>query len=245
MGERPILIGLGYSPWTQRARWSLDVCGFEYQWQKYQPFLGEPGLRIKLGKWSGPVTVPVLLTKAGNVEGGFAIARYAAAKSGPEGFWDDTLCAHWERLADKAVAEARDALFPRIEQDEQALCENVAGLPFANTGAMQGLAKWVLRRMRKKYADTVRAGAMRNALEELRLALQNSSGDYISKVFSYADIAAVTMLDGVKPVSEDYIRQGPASRRCWTDEALASEYADLLEWRDQICEQHRKKLPKR
>jgi hypothetical protein len=34
----------------------------------------------------------------------------------------------------------------------------------------------------------------------------------------------------------------PACRRCWTDPELRERYADLMGWRDHLCETHRSRL---
>ena len=46
-------------------------------------------------------------------------------------------------------------------------------------------------------------------------------------------------LEMVVPVGEPWVGRGPAMRRAWTDPILAREYADLVEWRDRLCERHR------
>ena len=57
---QPTLYGLAYSPWTERARWALDHVGFDYHFQSYIPGISEPRLRMRLRRFRGPVTVPVL-----------------------------------------------------------------------------------------------------------------------------------------------------------------------------------------
>jgi glutathione S-transferase len=57
---------------------------------------------------------------------------------------------------------------------------------------------------------------------------------------TYADITAAVNLQMVRPVRDTFLRIGPATRACWTMPALESRYADLLEWRDQLYEKHRR-----
>jgi hypothetical protein len=42
------LLALPYSPWSEKARWALDVRGVPYDYRRYQPVLGELALRVKL-----------------------------------------------------------------------------------------------------------------------------------------------------------------------------------------------------
>ena len=51
---------------------------------------------------------------------------------------------------------------------------------------------------------------------------------------------AATMLQGVQPVADEYIRLGPATRSVWTQPALAAEFPELLAWRDALYRQHRR-----
>ena len=63
----PELLGLPYSPWTEKARFSLDARRVPYTFRHYQPLVGEPALRLKLRRPLGRVTVPVLTTGDGRV----------------------------------------------------------------------------------------------------------------------------------------------------------------------------------
>ncbi|HEY4056102.1 MAG TPA: glutathione S-transferase N-terminal domain-containing protein, partial [Kofleriaceae bacterium] len=79
------LLGLPYSPWSEKAFWALDARRITYTRKKYQPMLGELGLRWKTSKWRGNVSVPVFTTDAGEVITDSAtIARWASEHgSGP------------------------------------------------------------------------------------------------------------------------------------------------------------------
>src|SRR6185369_10337053 len=54
------LIGIPYSPWSEKARWALDVRRVPYVSRLYKPLVGEPMLRLALRRWRGAVSVPVL-----------------------------------------------------------------------------------------------------------------------------------------------------------------------------------------
>jgi len=53
--------------------------------------------------------------------------------------------------------------------------------------------------------------------------------------FSYADIAMAMVLEVVMPIAKSQPDLGPATQRCWRNEALADEFADLLDWRNRLA----------
>ncbi len=78
---------------------------------------------------------------------------------------------------------------------------------------------------------------MRQQLLALREALGGRRT--LASDFSYADLTMAVVLQMVSPVDERYIRIGEARRRAWTDDVLAREFADLVEWRDRLYADHR------
>jgi glutathione S-transferase len=78
---------------------------------------------------------------------------------------------------------------------------------------------------------------MRPALDRLEHAIKASP--YLLGAFSYADIAMATVLQGIAPVGNGYIRLGPATRRAWTRPVLEQAYPNLIRWRDNLYLQHR------
>jgi glutathione S-transferase len=78
----------------------------------------------------------------------------------------------------------------------------------------------------------------REGLDALRTALVRS--EYVLGRFSYADIIAASLLQGVLPVADRYLRLGPATRSAWTQPELAADYSDLIGWRDRLYERHRR-----
>ena len=71
------LIGIGYSPWTQKARWALNHHRIEYQYSEHLIMVGIPLLRMKTGRWLGAVTAPSLVGTDRPLLDSFAIARWA------------------------------------------------------------------------------------------------------------------------------------------------------------------------
>src|SRR5689334_2595000 len=71
------LVGLHYSPWTEKARWALDHHGLPYTYEEYLPMIGEPALRLRTRRAFGKVSVPVLIDRDEAVFDSWEIARFA------------------------------------------------------------------------------------------------------------------------------------------------------------------------
>jgi glutathione S-transferase len=61
--------------------------------------------------------------------------------------------------------------------------------------------------------------------------------------FTYADVLLATSLQGISPVADRHLPVRPATRRAWTRDAVARDYADLLAWRDWLYDTHRRAPP--
>jgi len=99
---------------------------------------------------------------------------------------------------------------------------------------------WFARKYALDLSDTERPRqVLRETFDALRAAI--AATGYVRASFSYADIVAATLLQGVVPVAGRYIRLGRATREAWTQPELAADYADLIRWRDELYEKHRKR----
>ncbi|MCS6971798.1 MAG: glutathione S-transferase domain-containing protein, partial [Leptospiraceae bacterium] len=78
---------------------------------------------------------------------------------------------------------------------------------------------------------------VRALLREVRQALADKK--YLLGQFSYADITVAATLEFVRPVEDRFIPLKPALRAALTQEDLSAEFADLLEWRDQLYQEKR------
>ena len=78
MTHKSILYGLSYSPWTERARWALDIKKVPYHYKEHSPLLGEYWLRFQARK-SGlsKATVPLYVGGSNSIGDSFQIMRYA------------------------------------------------------------------------------------------------------------------------------------------------------------------------
>ena len=232
----PLLVGESFSPWTQKARWALEHCGVAHRYEEYVPTLHEPGLRWRMRQWSGTVSVPVLRTRGQWLRGSWAIACFADTAGGGDhlGVRDDRV-ARWDTFGDAALCEGRTRVVRGIARDPQAQVESLpAFIPAPLRGGLRWLARDAVRRLDRKYASLAVDGNLRRALLHMREALVGSGGAFLLGRFGYADIAMCVVLECVAPIALTVPTLGPATRRHWSDAALAREFADLLDWRDRL-----------
>jgi glutathione S-transferase len=240
------LIGLSYSPWTEKARWALDHQRVTYAYEEYVPMLGEPFLRARTRTFRGRASVPVLLEDGEVYADSFEIAlRADALGRGPRLFPDGTVEAirAWNERAERLSSAGRALLLARMADDRKAQQESLpAWIPRAVRSVATPLAAMGVGYVARKYGATARTRAeaeetMREALHALRAALQDRST--ILDRFTYADVTIAVALQLVKPVADRFIALGPATRSVWTHEPFASQFGDLLAWRDALYERER------
>jgi glutathione S-transferase len=227
----PILWHLPYSPWSERARWALDAAGVAYEKRTYQPILGEPALRRMRG--DGKASVPVLVVGTERIGDSAAIARWAARDSPlrSEGDWDD--------LFERGLAAGRVLGLQRVLGDRDALLEMVPRWmrrlgPIAAFIAAIGVRR-TLSKYRSADPDAARR-ALSSVLAVLRerlAAAPDGQPKTLEGRFTVADIAMTQVLAFVHPPASG-LRVGPGNRRCFHDDALATEFADLVAWRDAV-----------
>lgn len=241
-------IALGLSPWSEKARWALDHSGLEYREKEHMVMLGEPLLRLRLRKFSGRVSVPVLLGKETRLTDSFEIARFAdERRTRGQSLFPKEHAAEieeWNARSERASGAGRALLIERMLGDKEALAEALPPvLPKPVRPAMTALAVQGSRFLRGKYGADKKSVPQHEALlrEELT-GLRNALGgdDYLlAGKLTYADIAMATALQFVSPPPEGTVEMGPATRRCARHEELTGEFADLARWRDRLYEKHR------
>jgi glutathione S-transferase len=240
------LLGLPYSPWSEKARWALDARRVPYTFRHYQPLLGEPALRLKLRRPTGRVSVPVLTTSDGRVIADSAdIARWAGERGeGPPLFpaEHEAAIARFIALSERALAAGRALSLARMLADHEALAEMVPGPIRRALGpvAVRIGALGIHRTLRKYGAHRDDRDAHRRtliaALDELRAALAEAPAGEPKTLlgrFTFADIAAAQALAFVDPPTTG-LKLGPASRRSFSDPDLRERHRDLLAWRDDL-----------
>jgi glutathione S-transferase len=117
-------------------------------------------------------------------------------------------------------------------------------LPGARTIAAAGIRR-TLRKYRSPSAAAARA-ELAEVLEELRAAIAKSTTTPATLLggFTYADVAMAQVLGFVSPPAFG-LRLGKATRKNFSDEALKTEFADVIAWRDALYETHRPRPPER
>ena len=249
------LLGLSYSPWTEKAKWALQARSVPFTYRQYQPVVGELALRSKLQRWRGVVSVPVLLREDGPAIGdSYAIARYAdeigeAPKLVP--------AQHAQRieklvaLSERAMSAGRALALIRVLADREALIE-LAPRPLRKLRVLAaGLGRFGVRRTLAKYggSEAARAeheAALTEALDEVREAIVRAPGEGAGRpllgVFTFADIAVAQAAAFISPPTTG-LRLGAASRRAFTDPERATRYADVIAWRDALYARYRGAAP--
>lgn len=239
-----VLVQMPHSPWSERARWALDWHRIPYRVVGWLPGPAELWLRWRLGWPAGPVSVPVLLADDGAaLADSAAIARWADAHGGnttlfPEGadVWV------WHEQANAMLAAGRVLSGRSVMADDAALTEMMPPVARLLGPVGRALARSATRALLRKYdpvptTDTAAVAAIRAVLDAVRPAIQN--GDHLVGALSWADISVAAALAFVAP-PDALPGLGPLARRAWTMDALASEYADVLAWRDRIYRRHRR-----
>jgi glutathione S-transferase len=242
------LITLAHSGWSEKARWALDHHHIEYVEKTHTPMLGEPALRWRLRHTSGPRSVPVLITDHETVAGSFDIAQHAERHGTGAPLFrrgEEDVARRWNDQSDRAMRAGRTLVTHRTAEDAEAQREALpAGIPRALRRPMGPAAALAVRFIQKKYdvpddQDAAR-DELRAVLGELRGALADGRRYLAGDALGYADLAMATTLQFIRPVDTGIVPLGPATRRVWTDLELASDFTDLLEWRDQLYARHRR-----
>lgn len=237
--ERLLLVGESFSPWTKKARWALEQSGLDYHYEEYTPTLSEPGLRWRMRQWSGTVSVPVLFAGRGLIRSSWNIACHAGKASRSSRLGNMTIIAQWDKLSEAALAEGRTRVVRAVLNNDAALEEALPGfIPIAWRKPLRFLARDAAARLDRKYAHLYEQGAIRHALEATREGLRQSGTGYLLGEFSYADITMAVVLEVIAPIAQTEPPLGPETERCWHDSVLASEFEDLIRWRDRLAAAH-------
>jgi glutathione S-transferase len=243
------LVGLSYSPWSEKARWALDHHRVPFAYQEYLPMIGEPALRVRMRKPLGRVSVPVLFDESGAYGDSFEIARYAERTgTGKPLFGEDreSSVAAWNERSEAILRAGRALVVYRTLESEGAQAEALPSfVPGPVRPALSSVAKVACAYLRHKYATNASTtfdheSSLRDGLDALRRALDGGKKTYLLNDFSYADVAMAAALQMVKPVNDNFVPIGPATREVWTHVELARQYADLLAWRDALYAKHRR-----
>lgn len=241
------LIGESFSPWTEKARWALDHHRIGYAFREYQPLVEEPWLRLATRNFTRrAATVPVLLDGREVFADSYSIALHADRRGEKERLFLDSARSRidaWNETSEALLRAGRALFLSRLPTHREALLDYVPPFapkpirplfrPLVRTGIAYLQAK---HGAGKDFADKAH-GELDAGLSSLRDSL--SGRTHLLDELSYADIAMAVVLQFVKPVDGRYIRLSRASREAWTHAELAREFADLVDWRDELYAKHR------
>jgi glutathione S-transferase len=240
------LVAESFAPWSEKARWALDHRRVRYAYREYTPLLDEPWLRWRLGALTGRVSTPTLFADGVSYRDSLAIAEYAERCGGGAPLFPTERAAAitvWNARSEAALSAGRVRVVARMGEVPGAKTEIVPPATPALLKPIVGVAAdatFAFLRWKYGFGTNVAASddAMRAALVQLRAAL--AGRDYLCSGFTYADIAMAVVLQMVRPVADAFIRLGPAVRTVWTNEPLATEFPDLVAWRDRLYAVHRR-----
>lgn len=242
------LVVLHVSPWSERARWALDHHGLAYRLVQHAPFLGERKLRRLVGTTDGPVTVPVLVADGVVIPQSWDIVVYADRHGAATTLIPsdkEAAIREWVREVDEASSHGRALVMRAMLASPAALDESHSPqVPKLLRPLLRPVTRYGSRWFARKYGLDLEAVAeheavVRKLLGKLRAAV--ADGPYLLGSFTYADIVAATLLQGIAPVGDEYIRLGPATRAVWTRSEIAGEFVDLIRWRDELYREHRRR----
>lgn len=244
-----ILVLLPYSPWSERARWALDHHGLAYRLVTHVPVIGERRLRKLVGRREGPATVPVLIEGDTVLTESWEIAAHADRIGHGAPLLPAAKVAEirrWSEMSEAFMGHGRALVVARMLQSPGALDEAMPpGVPALVRRMLRPVNRWGTGWFARKYGVKVGEQAphvakLREGLQALREGL--AGGPYLLAEFSYADMIMATVIQGIAPVADEYIRIGPATRAVWTHPELATEFADLVRWRDELYATRRRPL---
>jgi glutathione S-transferase len=233
------LFGLNYSPWTTQARWALDHHIIRYRYMEHIPMITTMLLRIAARKYTGKISVPLLVTQDRVFDDSWQIAAYAdrighRSKLIPLDMAD--AMRKWHDTCDIADRANRVIATDATAHNEEAKRENLPDFfPEFSKNVLTPLADLGVAYLGMKYdfrhsIIAEEKKKVREVLNKIRKAL--SGRKFIYDTFTYADITAAGTLQFVNPPADKYIKLKPAIRQVFTQKDLAMEFADLVEWRD-------------
>lgn len=239
-----LLVGEGFSPWTEKALWALDHHGLRYRYEEYTPLVSEPWLRVRARRPSGKITVPYLLGPSISLGDSFAIACEADRLAGgaplaPSDLLGDIV--QWNDLAERLMRAGRSNILARTEERIDVRMESLpAFVPQRLRKPLAGGVRVGTAYLRRKYGvGTIGDEQLEPDLAMVRRAIADR--EFLLGRFTLADIAVAAALQAVRPHSRFPLGLGPAQRDAWARPGLAARFEDVLAWRDRVVARHRER----
>lgn len=244
------LIGLSYSPYTEKAKWVLDHHKTKYKYTEHLIMLDMFALRRRTGRPSSEITVPLLLEDKSNIFDSFAIAQHvdhiATGKTMslfPLGRLAEIK--EYNDLSESILNVGRALVVQSMAKNRQARKDSLppfvpkilrgAALPLVNAGLTYIKKSF---NVENKSAEQYEA-ELHILYSIIEQRLQRAGGTYLLGSFSYADIAIAVTLQFIAPVDDTYIPLTPALRECWSHGRLMHRFSNLIKWRDDLYKKHR------
>jgi glutathione S-transferase len=237
------------SPFSLRAYWAIAHSRVRVKLVACLPLISTFLLWLRLGrrKNSGPLSLPILFPAAPAaptprpVRDSGIIARAAdAMRPDPGGrpslFPPQAIVDidKFMRASDTLAQHGRSLLLSAMLHDPSTAAEVVLPRPLRGWFFVPALLRLVRARMTAKYPQVTTREEVRQALLSLRAVLARNGGAYIcSNHLTYADICMCSCM--YFAVSR---RAGSAAARVYGDAGLATEFADLGQWRAGIFDKH-------
>lgn len=243
------LVLIPFSPWSEKARFALDYCNVKYTRKSYTIMLDDWWVRILLKRPFGAFTLPFLIQPDGKVvEDSYALSRSipeVAAQLFPVAQLDDILRVN--QLCDQLLDTGRALASQAVLTDREAMFENIPPfIPVKLRPYLLSIVKIAISSLDKQFGVLAKSPEqllqkMRSDLVQLREIIHAKKGreGTLLEQLSFADIAAAAALHFVSPVQHAKVRIAPHTRKTMTQPSLASEFQDLLTWRDALYTRYR------
>jgi len=253
------LHGIGYSSWTEKARWALHHHRIPYRYREHLIWLGMPALAARAGLPPEEITLPILLkSDQGPIVDSLEIARFAekwrtqnpdsssTEELFPEGLLPEIK--HYNLLSELLISRARLRLCHAILESPQAQ-EAMAPTfvpaflrpltrPLVRKATLYIMQEFDLHKKRPSEMDSM----LIQALVGLNSAIEKAQGGFLlDGKFTYADITTAVALGSLRPIQVVFDRLSEQHKKILTDSQLAASFPALLAWRDRV---YREKNPK-
>jgi glutathione S-transferase len=140
-------------------------------------------------------------------------------------------------LSERLLNLLRAEVFNRTKGNHLAKVERLSFVPEKWRERSTPVLDYMVSFLEKKYPVAAGESAAL-LLEEIRSELKGRP--YVLDDFSYADITLAQPLQFVAPLGGQYYKLGEAQIKTMENIELAREFSDLIDWRDELYEKHRK-----
>jgi len=226
--NKPKLITMYGSPWSERVRWALAFKGLPYEKENYEPGIDEE----KIKKLTGQALVPVLITDGRIIPDSTAILEWLEAAKPeppllPTSDKDRAQVSLWEEVAIGVLGpQARTLISGRLlrsSHPEMQKAGEYFGGKYGHSAYAEDQAKLTVKRLLLSLKQTL------------------SGRQYlVGDAFTRADLTTASMLMLLKPAPDGMFFLPAPERPIYTEPvADDSAFSPVFAWRDQMYKKHR------